>query len=266
MARLRCPPQAPAIYLSIISVGFLAALRPAKADGVERVSVPLVVDISRAGPVISPLLFGANLEHTRYAIWKGLSAQLLANRSFAATSVERSDGPRQVERGRPRAWPPTGTASESRRSQFALDTAEVYTGKQSQRIRVPVRGASGGIGQRDIAVQAGREYEVRLQLKADCSLTVAAGLCDGSGQRQYGRQSLRLEKGGWQTWRFTWKAPQTDLQARLEIVFEGPASLWIGAASLAPSDSFHGMRRDVIARLKEIGLPLRALARRSLHA
>ncbi len=124
------------------------------------------------------------------------------------------------------------------------------------RIRVPVKGARGGIGQRQIAVQAGREYEVRVQLKADGPLTVLAGLCDGSGQEPYGGQSRRLEKGDWQTWRFAWRAPQTDPQARLEIVFQGPGALWVGAASLLPGDNFHGMRRDVVARLKELGLSL----------
>jgi len=85
---------------------------------------------------------------------------------------------------------------------------------------------------------------------------VAARLCDGSGQTEYGRQSLQLERGDWTPWRFVWKPAQTDLHARLEIVFEGPASLWVGATSLLPGDNFHGMRRDVVARLKEIGVPL----------
>ncbi len=256
MECLRRPVVAGLTCLSLLSAGFLAAQRPARADGVERGPVPLVLDVSRAGPVISPLLFGANLEYTRYAMWKGLNAQLLANRSFAATSAKRSDS---VKAGREGAaeglaahWYGIGKLPVS----FALDTAEIYTGKQSQRIRVPAKGVSGGIGQRDIAVQAGTEYEVRVELKADAPVTVAAGLCDGSGQTEYGRRSLRLERGDWQTWRFNWKAPQTDLQARLEVVFEGPASLWVGAASLVPSDNFHGMRRDVVARLKEIGMSL----------
>ena len=52
------------------------------------------------------------------------------------------------------------------------------------------------------------------------------------------------------------ESPKTDLHARLEIIFEGSGSFWVGTASFMPSDNFHGMRRDVIARLKEIGLPL----------
>ena len=47
------------------------------------------VDPSAAGPEISPFLFGHNLEHTRRAMWQGLSAQLLANRKFAGEVFSR---------------------------------------------------------------------------------------------------------------------------------------------------------------------------------
>jgi alpha-N-arabinofuranosidase len=235
--------------LHVVTAAFLMAGCPVMAEGAEQAVAPIVLDVGEAGPVISPLLFGFNLEYTRYAMWKGLGAQLLANRSFAASSEVRSAG---AEQGLAAHWYGIGRPPVS----FALDTAEVYTGRQSQRIGVPAKGASGGIGQRDIAVRAGTEYECRLQLKADSALTVTVRLCDGAGQTEYGRQSLRLEKGDWQTRRFQWTAPQTDLQARLEIVFEGSASLWVGAASLMPGDNFQGMRRDVIARLKEIGVPM----------
>jgi alpha-N-arabinofuranosidase len=226
------------------------------ADGAGQATGPIVLDASRPGPVISPLLFGANLEYTRYAMWKGLNAQLLANRSFAAKGAARSDGARpgreETAEGLAAHWYAIGKRPVS----FALDTAEAYAGKQSQRIRVPAKGLSGGIGQGDRPIQAGTRYELRAVLKADSAVTVTARLCDRSGQTEYGRRSLRLEKGDWKTWRFDWQSPQTELRARLEIVIEEAASLWVGAVSLMPSDNFHGMRRDVIARLKEIGVPL----------
>ncbi len=40
------------------------------------------------------------------------------------------------------------------------------------------------------------------------------------------------------------------------MTFEVPGTLWVGSASLLPGDNFHGMRRDVIARLKKISVPL----------
>ncbi len=53
--------------------------------GFAQEPVHLVVDANSAGAVISPLLFGHNLEHTRRAIWQGISAEMIDNRKFAAT-------------------------------------------------------------------------------------------------------------------------------------------------------------------------------------
>ena len=64
------------------------------------------------------------------------------------------------------------------------------------------------------------------------------------------------QPGDWQEWNFRFSAPQTDAESRLEVLFSGPGTYWIGAASLLPADHFHGMRRDVIERLKEISVPL----------
>ncbi|MBE0653230.1 MAG: hypothetical protein IH594_05505, partial [Bacteroidales bacterium] len=44
----------------------------------------LEIDVSQKGAMISPNLFGHNLEHTRKGIWQGISAQMIANRKFAA--------------------------------------------------------------------------------------------------------------------------------------------------------------------------------------
>ena len=233
------------LFVAILGLGVAASL--GKSAVAQSAATPIILDAGDPGMVISPLLFGCNLEYTRYGMWKGLNAQLLANRSFAAKA-----GNKAAPQGLAAHWYGIGQPPVS----FALDTAVVYTGKQSQCVRTAAQGTSGGIGQRDLAIEAGTKYEVRLQLKADASRTVVVRLCDGSGQREYGRQSLRLAKGEWQEQRFLWTAPQTDLHARLEVTFVGPGTLWIGAASLMPADNFHSMRRDVIHCLKEIGVPM----------
>ncbi|MGA2619438.1 MAG: hypothetical protein ABSF26_17660 [Thermoguttaceae bacterium] len=239
----------PCVLFWIASAGFRAAAEPP--------AVPITLDVTSAGPTISPLLFSFNLEHTRHAMWQGLSAELLANRKFAGKSV--ADGLKQtkVVRG---AEGPDGVVAHwygigKPAARFAPDTQRFYTGKQSQRIESVAERCVGGIGQGEIPVQAGTEYAARFQLMARPAVNVVARLCDAAG-KEYLRQTLRLDAGDWQPWTFTFKAPQTDLKARLEISFEGPGTLWVGSASLMPVDNFHGMRRDVIARLKEISVPL----------
>ena len=257
MECLRRPVVAGLTCLSLLSAGFLAAQRPARADGVERGPVPLVLDVSRAGPVISPLLFGFNLEYTRYAMWKGLDAQMLANRSFAATSEEKSDS---VKAGRKRSSRGPGRPLVRHRKAAGLFRAG--HGGSLYREAVPANSGPGrGSKRRNRSARYRRSGRHGVRSPA-----ATEGRFPGDGGRPAsatarGKRSTAASRFDWkkETGRrgdFNWKAPQTDLQARLEVVFEGPGSLWVGAASLMPSDNFHGMRRDVVACLKEIGVPL----------
>ena len=217
----------------------------------------IVVDVKHPGPVISPLLFGHNLEHTRHSVWQGLSAQLLANRKFAGPVS--ADGPdsRKVVRGEPSApgvaahWYGIGQPSV----RFAIDQTTVYAGRQSERISV-AGSARGGLGQRGIPLQQGKDYELGLWMKTDRELGIIARIVDDSGKQLYAEQAFGLAPGAWQNRTCTLKAPRTDQSARLEVLFDGPGSLWLGASTLLPGDHFHGLRRDVVALLKEMSVPL----------
>ncbi len=93
----------------LVATGFAAA-------GAEPAAETIRVNATNPGPIISPLLFSYNLEHTRYAMWKGLSAELLANRKFAGKSV--ADGWKEAKivrapEGPTASWP-AGKPSGSR--------------------------------------------------------------------------------------------------------------------------------------------------------
>src|SRR5262249_24456218 len=66
-----------------------AASAPDGHSGRGEAGAPQVfkLDLSRTAGQITPLLFGHNLEHTRRAVWQGLSAQMLANRKFTGAST-----------------------------------------------------------------------------------------------------------------------------------------------------------------------------------
>jgi len=110
MRQLRCQVFVSLTPLAVLAAAFLAAEGRAQADGNEQRPLEIVLDVGHPGPVISPLLFGANLEHTRYATWKGLFAQLLANRSFATPSPDETPAPAAGGQKHPPAWPHTGMA------------------------------------------------------------------------------------------------------------------------------------------------------------
>src|SRR5579862_5054390 len=105
------------------------------------------LDPRATGAELSPFLFGHNLEHTRRAMWRGLSAQILANRKFAGEVPGRNgNGEPAGSRGKVGAdgvvacWYASGAAA------FAHDTTTGYAGNESQRITLPAK-ERAGIGQ-----------------------------------------------------------------------------------------------------------------------
>ena len=140
-------------------------------------------------------------------------------------------------------------------AEFAVDTTTVFAGRQSQRINIPGHGR-GGLGQQGIPLQQGKNYELGLWIKTERELGIIARLVDDSGRQVYAEEAISLAPGPWQNRTCTLKAPRTDPSARLEILFDGPGSLWLGAASLLPGDHLRGLRRDVVALLKEMSVPL----------
>jgi len=213
------------------------------------------IDLSKTAGEISPLWFGHNLEHTRSCLWRGLSAQLIANRKFAGMPQHN---------GVAAGWYPTG----SRESWCLLEMAggqkgtdgETYTahydprnGGDCQRQRIECfKAAQCGIGQHGIPLVKGQRYRGRFALLADREVTVsirAEGEPVNPGRFQVG-------PGRWTEAEFKFAALKTDDDARIEATFGGPGVLYVGMASLRPADHFLGMRRDVVELLKEMGVPL----------
>ncbi len=217
----------------------LAAPATAGADTPPQISI----DLAKPGPVISPLLFGHNLEHTRYAVWRGLGAQLVANCKFA--------GPPRAG-GLAADWSPLGAP----RASFQLDDQDPYAGAQSQRITLAQTGLAAGLAQDSLPLLRDRGYQVRLALRSDKPLQIVVRFCDQDSRNTYESRTFVIEPGDWRELAFTFRPPHTDAQARLEITFDGRGMLWVGFVSILPEDHFHGMRRDVVELLKTLSVPL----------
>ncbi len=225
-----------------ISAAAEPASVPAPAAGAD-IPLKITIDPNNTGGTISPLLFGHNIEHTRHAVWRGLSAQMVANRKFAGQAGAEGVAGR---------WSGIGIEGV----EFTLDPKEPFAGPQSQRGSITKAGINGGIGQSEIHLKEGVKYELRLCVKAEHRLQVFARIRDRYDQTSYTQQAVQLPAGEWLRAAFTFTAPRTDESARLEITAETDGTFWVGAASLMPADNFHGMRRDVVELLKEMSVPL----------
>lgn len=231
---------------------------PASPEAAQDLTIE--IDANEKGELISPLLFGHNIEVTRRSVFGGLSAEMISNRKFAA-----------LENGLPKRW---SVISPSTR--MKMDDQVLYANRAS--LHVSDEGGGGLRQQVDsplfpkgswtksmladdygsdvgglLAFQQGRKYSFRWQLKTDdADKCVRMRITDISGARTIGDASMTLKVGEWQTWSGEFTALETVENARVEIGSKTGGNLWIGAASLQPSDAFHGMRRDVIELLKEM--------------
>ncbi len=180
---------------------------------------------STRGVPIAKALFGGNMEPTRRTVWQGLSAQMVANRKFAARNE-----------GAPCRWQLTGGAVYSEAADSVCQSSSV----------VLCDGAS--LAQGDIRVCAGQAYDLSLW---------AMGMPQGEVQVQL----MAADEPLWQQIFVvdgqmplcaSFTAP-TTAEVTLHIQSVG-GTVRVEVVSLLPADALWGMRRDVIAGLKAIGM------------
>ncbi|MBZ5855489.1 carbohydrate binding domain-containing protein [Flavihumibacter profundi] len=200
---------------------------------------PLViaVDATVKGSFISPLLFGHNLEMTRRGSWSGLSAEMIANRKFAATSNQF-----------PKHWKILGDPHNVR-----MDTTIGFAGKQSVRINSPKNGIPAGISQKQpmLAFTKGKSYAFKVWLKSTAKRSIRLQLFDQRSKPVFDK-TLVVEPGSWFLETAEFKAKSTLTNAEFRITTKDQGSVWIGAISSMPNNAFHGMRRDVVDLLKSL--------------
>lgn len=201
---------------------------------------------------LSPLYFGDNLEHTRDCVNSGISAQMLKNRKFVGL-------PDRF--GCALSWYRIGE-----KTSFAYSYLEAYTRHyegyrmirahecNAQRITGFTPGIAG-IGQGGLTVTEGTDYEFVLTAKVFSPMAVSVSLIRSNGD-VLDRKELSLCGYEYASYSATLAPCGSDTDARLEITFCEAGTLTLGAVSLMPADHFHGMRRDVIALMKQMGIRL----------
>lgn len=226
-----------------------------EADGWEREAAQATpLTLQRKAPedlLVSPYLFGSNLEHTRSCLYTGLSAQMVRNRKFAGK-------PTACE-GCAMEWFPLG-----KRAVFALDEPYTRHGEgyhmkrttecNSVSIFNPFQGETAGMGQHGIAISQGQPYLFGMVVKTQNPVEFAVSLTDRAGKEVYCRTTFTGEGADWTRFEVELTPQAADPDADLRICWEEAGQVCVGAISLLPKDHFHGMRRDVVEAMKELGI------------
>lgn len=226
-----------------------------EADGWEREAAQATpLSLQRKAPedlLVSPYLFGSNLEHTRSCLYTGLSAQMVRNRKFAGK-------PTACE-GCAMEWFPLG-----KRAVFALDEPYTRHGEGYHMKRTtecnsvstfnPFQGETAGMGQHGIAISQGQPYLFGMVVKTQNPVEFAVSLTDRAGKEVYCRTTFTGEGADWTRFEVELTPQAADPDADLRICWEEAGQVCVGAISLLPKDHFHGMRRDVVEAMKELGI------------
>ena len=216
---------------------------------------PVVLNPDQTGDgVVSTDLFGCNLEHTRADIFKGLSAQMLRNRKFA--------GKPSICCSVPAEWYPIGEQTVYKMSLQAYtrhsDGYHMKRAHECNSINVfnPDPERTGGLGQHEVAVTGGLTYDFAIVVKTHGPVKLAVSLTGRGGKEVYASAILDADASDWERYTLKLAPDTTDEDADLRICVVGSGSMFVGAVSLMPEDNFRGMRRDVIALLKEMGITI----------
>lgn len=226
-----------------------------EADGWEREAAQATpLTLQRKAPedlLVSPYLFGSNLEHTRSCLYTGLSAQMVRNRKFAGK-------PTACE-GCAMEWFPLG-----KRAVFALDEPYTRHGEgyhmkrntecNSVSIFNPFQGETAGLGQHGVAISQGQPYLFGMVVKTQNPVEFAVSLTDRAGKEVYCRTTFTGEGADWTRFEVELTPQAADPDADLRVCWEEAGHVCVGAISLLPKDHFHGMRRDVVEAMKELGI------------
>ena len=191
-------------------------------------------------------LYGANLEHLGQAVYGGIWAEMLRDRKFAGCDymyTAPSEGLHNVHPSIGVVVPWQAKNADYQAVLYAHDNSTFYTGRQSQRITIRQPSQQPrGIKQTGLYLQSERDYELRLVLKGE----------DQPLHIQLGGESWHIPATAsqWQTYRHTFTHTGTHPNGELSLTLTS-GTVWIGCASLMPSDHIKGFRADVIAALRD---------------
>jgi len=251
------------VALTLFLISFVAATQTIRLD----------LDTKKTGAPISKYIYGQFIEHLGRCIYGGIWAEMLEDRKFYYPVTPEyhpytqlldtpfpiiGHSPWQIVSGEV-SMLDASPSSEARRGEGGGPVSEANRGGGFS------RSVSLGIGteirQNDLGTVKGKQYTgylwARATHAAELSLTLSSG----------GKATVKVDKPGFVKYSFQFTATETTDKASFEIrrgvhlqmgesAPHAPlnaAPVVIGCVSLMPADNIHGMRRDTIACLKQLG-------------
>ena len=233
------------------SVAGAALLQQAKMAAAAA-NIQATIDASKPGEPITPLVFGGYMEPATTRVW----SEMLTDRKFASPIVvappPRSGAPAGGMMGRFAGEPfrPVGPAGT-----VEMDTARPFVGKHSPRVKLDGI-EPHGIQQSRLRLGGGKAYVGRVYLAGEPGAKVLVRMVWGTGPNDSHTVAIPPLSREYQKFPFTFTAPVTTQEARLEILGTGVGTFHIGTASLMPADNMQGFHAGMVRLFREAGFKM----------
>jgi alpha-L-arabinofuranosidase len=214
------------------------------------------IDADRLEGPISPMLYGQFDEFMFEGVKRGLTAELIRDRSF-------DEAPNAI--GVPRDWErEPDDRNDDPGLRFHWDDAVYYptrrefmTERAEHSLRVDLAEDDGqrrGIRQSGIPIRQGLAYRGYVWVKtAGLKARIHIALeADKTRRETYTSAEIDDVSGDWKKYDFTLTPSKTDALAKMVILFSGKGRLWIDQVSLLPGDAVDGVRSDVFQKIKAL--------------
>ena len=225
-------------------------------------TVTVKIDTTRVENHISPRMYAAFVEMMAEDVKRGLTAELLHDRSFEQASDYL---------GLPAHWKlePDERNDNVGAIKFVPSAGEAYpkmnaaTGKPEHSLGVTlnpqdITDVRRGFSQGRISIRAGEHYNgyawIKVPSAEGYSGSITAALEeDNTDGESYARADLPpLRAGDWQQYRFTLTPEKSDRFAKLTFLFGGKGKLYVDQVSLEPSSAKDQVREDSEAMIAKL--------------
>jgi alpha-N-arabinofuranosidase len=203
----------------------------------EALKTAVTIDLADRKEPMSEYIYGQFIEHLGRCIYGGIWAEMLEDRKFWYTPGDR-ESPWQVR---------------GKRDLFSVDKAAPFTGDKTPVLAVDGSGAAV-MQQSGLGLRPDLGYDGHVVLKATPGVTgVKVTLSWGEES-----QTVTIDRPGssFASYPVEFHSGELTHNATLAIEPVGNGKVWVGTASLMPSDNIEGFRSDVIALLKELNAPV----------
>lgn len=235
-------------FLTTSAAGALLLKPAATAAGAPAENIQAVIDATKIGAPVTPLIFGGYMEPATTRVW----AEMLTDRKFARPVTAQEPRPAggffrffRLER-----WKPVGPADS-----VEMDPIRPWVGDHSPRIKL-AGAAARGIQQSGLRLGRGRSYTGRIYLKGDPGAQVRVRLVWGPGAQDHQTISIPSLSDEYRKFPLTFTAQVDAQDARLEITGTGSGGFHIGTISLMPADNLHGFHAGMIRLYREAGFKM----------